>query len=175
MDGSCHGAALHEREPCVCQCWSVSKNKTENISFVTSPHTPSAKMSPAADVSRLPTAEGVQTLGDVVGLLTQVRSLERLHEDRSLPTMALVIDTVEQVHSIFRAFVQVNIDDEVAHLVTYGQALLRHTEAYFGGRHFVIMHAFVRCLLCFVAYLAPNSLAARAGFLGCALPKSNYD
>ena len=45
----------------------------------------------------MPTTLEVEALIAIEPFLIEFRALERLHEDRSQPTMALVVDTIERV------------------------------------------------------------------------------
>lgn len=88
---------------------------------------------------RLPTAFDVQTAIDIRELLNDLRKMERVHENRSLPTMALVIETIVFYRARVRQFITTvnnNDDDDdnnndTQHLVDFGKALLKRGESYF--------------------------------------------
>lgn len=77
------------------------------------------------------TARDVQIIVDVLPLLQKLSAIERVHEDRSLPTMALVLDSVQKFHSVVREFVQEHADVPV--LRGYGDELLCQADVYFSG------------------------------------------
>jgi hypothetical protein len=80
----------------------------------------------------LPTAFDVQTVIDIRELLNDLRKLERQHENRALPTMALVIENVVQYSERVRRFISsFDDDDNSDHLVKFGKALLAQGESYF--------------------------------------------
>jgi hypothetical protein len=65
----------------------------------------------AVEREKLPTAHNAQTVSDILPILQDLRKLQRLHEDRSLPTMALVIKTIVKFSSIVRNFKTANEND----------------------------------------------------------------
>lgn len=76
------------------------------------------------------TARDVQIIVDIKPLLQNLSALERVHEDRSLPTMALVIGTVQKFHTTVGAFLAETKQDV---LREYGNALLEKAASYFTG------------------------------------------
>jgi hypothetical protein len=92
---------------------------------------------------RLPTAFDVQTVIDIRELLHDLRKMERLHENRALPTMSLVINGVVEYSARVRRFIgSFDDDDNNGHLVDFGKALLAHGESYFKRAFFVFISTF---------------------------------
>ena len=89
-------------------------------------------MIPATFTDKLLTAREVQQIVDILPSLEQLRALERVHEDRSLPTMALVIDTILRFCETVRKFVDESVDDS---LRAYGDALMTQAAGYFSGKN----------------------------------------
>ncbi len=79
------------------------------------------------DVARMPTAVDVQMLIDTRSLRQRLRALERVHEDRSKPTMAFVVSTICSVSELIDEFIDDATDER---LRQYGRALRREAEAY---------------------------------------------
>lgn len=87
--------------------------------------------------SRLPTAFDVQTIIDIRELLNDLRTMERFHENRALPTMALVITTIVQYAARVRRFIDSFSDDDNAdHLLEFGKSLLKQGASYFKSKKF---------------------------------------
>lgn len=85
-------------------------------------------MIPNEHVDKLLNVRDVQVLVDIMPLLQELSALERVHEDRSLPTMALVIGTVVKFVTTVRSFVEAARHDL---LRTYGNAILDKARQYF--------------------------------------------
>ena len=64
-------------------------------------------------------------LVEIQSLRTALRTLERTHEDRSLPSMSLVVNTVIAVVDCINQFI-----NATQGMANYGRALLSHAQHY---------------------------------------------